>query len=1341
MFCVMFGRLLQDLSNYATFVQSSDPSNLVLDIKDVDWQNLKRELLVNSTEVKEGIQGVLGIIEIYQASNDARAELRAGVNGLCINLLFLGLIAFVAGCIQRVVIGLATRPAVTRIRKHYIQSLLSQDMTFHDAHQGGELVSHVTVDMERIERALGDAHSFLFMLLGMASSGIIVGFVFSPKLAAICALFVPMIGGSGAIMARFTSNAAGKSSVVYAAAAAAAEEALTLIRTVTAFGGQKHELEQYTEKVKNVETRGIKGAFILGLGSGVSLMILYCSCAFMMWFSFTLVERREAEVGDAMTVFFSIVVAAVALGQIFPAMDEIASARGCAYTVYNTIQRKSEIDALSDEGTVPEKCVGRIEFKDVDFRYNDIAPLVIRNLTLDFAPGKSMALVGFSGSGKSTTITLLERFYDVSAGTIDLDGSDIRSLNIQWLRNQIGYVGQEPVLFGGTIRDNIAAGAPLVANPDFISDMPYDVFTNPRFVRSEVSQEKIEEAAEMANAHNFITNLPDSYNTLISEGGGMLSGGQKQRIAIARALLRDPKILLLDEATSALDVESETIVQAAMDKASAGRTTIVIAHRLSTVRNADVISFMSEGEVIEKGSHDELVALGGAYAEFVAIQMGSDNPPVVAPSPRLSAAEVYDGKDDETLGADDLGFGELKLGEDTNPTTEDIIESIIQENTEQLAQINATHKDEVDDHIFTQTIALNKPELPAVLLGTFMALVSGVLWPIFAYCFGSMLFVLITLDFDKAMKWIIIFFSLGATALVSNTSMYWAFGYAKEKLTRRLRVQTFRSLMRQDIGFFDFEANRTSALTVYLSTDASAVSGMTGDSLLMQTTLSATVLCTIMIGLFACWPLALVMMMSFVFSGLVAMGGAWISERITRKASKSLIDGTTMVSEYLQSVRTVTYLGVSGDILQRYNTHLNTPEKGLFRASIVSGFSFGVAMLIILAVWGFSFWWGVELIAQLDQCNVEGMITTFSAVVFGGMGMASAFGLLPDVKAAKVGATRLYRLINREPLINSDSKEGVRFSKNLLGVEKADIPDSDTEEVASKSVNMSDRSHGSHVGLQEESTVSMGDSTASVVNISVPRIPLRGDVTFHNVEFRYPSRPGAVVLDGFTIGVAAGQTLALVGESGCGKSSAISLLERFYLPRKGSITMDDYDLKNVNISSLRRTVGFVGQEPDLFTGTVRDNLLYGLSPSEVRLVTEEAIRDALQQANALSFIDELEEGVDTHIGVRGMRLSGGQKQRVAIARVLLRDPQILLLDEATSALDAESERAVQQALDAVSASRTTIMIAHRLATVRKADVIAVVVEGVVAEMGTHDELITLRDGKYKKMVDMNKDRE
>merc|ERR1711871_788428 len=404
-----------------------------------------------------------------------------------------------------------------------------------------------------------------------------------------------MGGLAGGFMMTMMTGAKKKEGEAYERAGALVEEVVGNMRTVAAFSGEERARSGYVRALHGMKKAAAFAGMTAGVGMGMVLFIMFCSYALALWYGGRLVleESQNYTGGTVLIVFFSVLIGAFGLGQAMPNLSSLVDARVAAGAIFQVIDRTPAIDTES-EGRELADMKGELELRNVSFAYpSRLDAPIFNNLTLKIPAGATVALVGQSGSGKSTVIQLVEPFYDPLSGSVRLDGVDIRDLQLQWFRKQISLGSQEPVLFATSIRENILYGKP------------------------DATEKEVLAAAEAANAHGFISKLPAGYDTLCGERGTQLSGGQKQRIAIARAIIRSPKVLLLDEATSALDSESEVIVQEALDRVMRGRTTIVIAHRLNTIRNADMIAVMEKGELMETGSHDELLHKKGAYCDLV----------------------------------------------------------------------------------------------------------------------------------------------------------------------------------------------------------------------------------------------------------------------------------------------------------------------------------------------------------------------------------------------------------------------------------------------------------------------------------------------------------------------------------------------------------------------------------------------------------------------------------------------------------------------------------------------------------------------------------------------------
>ncbi|KAK6165545.1 hypothetical protein SNE40_022454 [Patella caerulea] len=939
-------------------------------------------------------------------------------------------------------------------------------------------------------------------------------------------------------------------------------------------------------------------------------------------------------------VFYAVFVGSFSLGNASPGLQAMSTARSAAYTVYKLIDKVPSINIYSETGIKPETLTGHIEFKNVQFKYPARPDVkVLNKLCLDVKPGETVALVGSSGCGKSTTVQLLQRFYDVVDGSISIDDKDIKEYNIKWLRQHIGIVSQEPTLFATTIADNISYG------------------------RAEVTHAEIEEAAKNANAHDFISQLPQKYNTLVGERGAQLSGGQKQRIAIARALVRDPKILLLDEATSALDTESESVVQQALDTARQGRTTIVIAHRLSTIKSADVIYALQDGVVVEKGSHDELMALKGIYYQLV---MNQTNEKEKETDKEDISEEAAIEEEIEFLIRRDSMRRSGKFNKSITKRSPDKKQSItrVEDSTE------TEDEKENKGFGFIRMVRMNAPEWYYILIGCVAALLNGSVQPAFAIIFSEVLNVFQQTGQEREyeiLKLSFILLGIGVLSWLSTFIQSYMFGKSGEKLTLRLRQQAFSAMLRQEMAWFDDEKNNTGTLTTKLATEASLVQGATGARLGMVLQNISSMGIALVIAFVFGWKLSLLVV---AFLPLIIISGAVqikILAGVAGKNKKALESAGKVAVESLDNVRTVASLSLENRFYHVYLEKLRTPYKAALKKAHLAGAAFGFSQAIVFFSYAASFYFGAYLVQQAEM-NYVSVFRVFVAIVYGSYALGQASAFAPDASKAKVAAKDIFKLLDRQPTLNSDSLTGNKPS-----------------EITSK-------------------------------------------VEFKDVEFRYPTRPDVRVLQGLNIAVNPGETLALVGSSGCGKSTTVQILERFYDPQHGVVLLDKYNIEALNIQWLRSQMGMVSQEPVLFDRSIADNIAYG---DNSRTIPMDEIITAARQANIHEFIKELPLGYETRVGEKGTQLSGGQKQRVAIARALIRNPKILLLDEATSALDTESEKVVQEALDKARQGRTTIVIAHRLSTIHNADKIAVIRQGRVIEQGNHNQLMELRGFYYK----------
>lgn len=557
----------------------------------------------------------------------------------------------------------------------------------------------------------------------------------------------------------------------------------------------------------------------------------------------------------------------------------LLNARVAASTIYQTIDRVPKIDVYSKSGKYLPNPIGHVEFKNVHFRYPTRKDQKILNgLNLSINPGQTVALVGHSGCGKSTSVGLLTRLYEAEKGHVMIDGEDVIGLNINHLRNVVGIVQQEPVLFNDTIAENLRMG-----NPD-------------------ITKEKMVEVCKMANAHGFIQKLPKKYDTQIGDGGVQLSGGQKQRIAIARTLARDPKVLLLDEATSALDAHSEEVVQSALYNAAQGRTTIMIAHRLSTVKNADVIVYFENGVIVEQGNHEELVKLGGKYAELVkAQQFDIQNEPQKR---KLETVEEVDLEDDDEpkkvqfnpKAFDDITRSSMNYGHDQfirgternddamrDSITRDslrlsgnVVSPSFKEETEAfMAEVQAEMtKDSKIRHNLLSVYANAHGSYKYMLPAFAMAVLRGGELPLLSvllnFCFAA--FALYPIDPDQMTTNLIYvmigFFVVGVFSAIIQLFANIFSSKASETLTQKLRLMAFRAVLYQDAAYFDNPQNTAGKIITRLATDAPNVKAVVDGRMIQVIHGSTTLLVCSILSFTNCWEVALTVLVYNVTLGI-----------------------------------------------------------------------------------------------------------------------------------------------------------------------------------------------------------------------------------------------------------------------------------------------------------------------------------------------------------------------------------------------------------------------------------------------------------------------------------------
>ncbi|KAH9619688.1 hypothetical protein KSS87_015757 [Heliosperma pusillum] len=1185
------------------------------------------------------------IIDAFGQNQDTKHVVHV-VSQVALKFVYLAIASGLASFLQVACWMVTGERQTSRMRNLYLKTILRQDVAFFDKEVNtGEVVGRMSGDTVLIQDAMGEKVGQFIQLVCTFLGGFVIAFIKGWLLTLVMLSSIPALVFAGALMAMFLSKMATQEQAAYAKAAVIVEQNIGSIRTVASFTGEKHAITQYNKSLVNAYKSGVKEGLAGGTGLGVVLFVVFCSYALAVWFGARLILKRHYTGGDVISVIVAILTGSMSLGQASPSMSAFAAGQAAAYKMFETINRKANIDPYDPSGKILDDIHGDIELRDIYFSYPARPDeQIFRGFSLSIKSGTTVALVGQSGSGKSTVISLIERFYDPHAGEVLVDGINIKEFQLRWLRQKIGLVSQEPVLFGSSIRDNIGYG------------------------KDGATDEEIRTATELANAAKFIDKLPQGLDTLVGEHGTQLSGGQKQRIAIARAILKDPRILLLDEATSALDAESERVVQEALDRIMVNRTTVVVAHRLSTVRNADIIAVIQQGKVVEKGHHSELVKdPEGAYSQLIHLQeMTKDSGQSDKDGDMLRQAS----KKRSSLRSSSLGssgrVSSKRLSFSVAGVPIDIGESSTPDNDVEA------HPEERPQVSIRRLAALNKPEIPTLILGVLFAIASGVILPLFSVLLSSVVEMFFKPPHElrsDSKFWALIFVVFAVASLLLSPARAYFFAVAGCKLIQRIRSTCFEKIIHMDVGWFDKPENSSGAIGARLSSDAASVRGLVGDALGLLVENIATALAGLLIAFLANWILAFIILAMIPLLGLNNYFQVKFMKGFSEDAKKKYEEASHVANDAIGSIRTVASFCAEEKVMQLYEKKCEGPMATGIKRGLISGVGFGISFALLYCVYALSFYVGAQLVAH-GKTTFADVFRVFFALAMTAIGISESSSLAPDASKAKSAAASVFAILDGKSKIDPSDETGTTLEQ------------------------------------------------------------VKGDIEFQHVSFTYPTRPDVQIFRDFCLTIDYGKTVALVGESGCGKSTVVSLLERFYDPDSGCITIDGVEIQKFQLQWLRQQIGLVSQEPTLFNETIRANIAYGKGGN----ATEAEIIAAAEQANAHKFISSLQQGYDTIVGERGVQLSGGQKQRVAIARAIVKNPKILLLDEATSALDAESEKVVQDALDQVMVNRTTVVIAHRLSTIKNADMIAVVKNGVIAEKGKHEKLIHLKDGLYASLV-------
>ncbi|PWA59620.1 sulfonylurea receptor, P-loop containing nucleoside triphosphate hydrolase [Artemisia annua] len=890
---------------------------------------------------------------------------------------YMAFATFPAGIIETGGWMYASERQVTRLRLAYLKAVLKQEIGAFDTElTNGKIITGISNHMSIIQDAIGEKLGHFLSCFATFFTGVVIAFISCWEVSLLTLLVVPMILIIGATYTKKMNSISATKATYLAEATAMVEQTVSQIRTVFAFVGENSAIKSFSECMQRQLIISKGEALIKGVGTGVFQTVTFCSWALIVWIGAIVVVAKRAQGGDVIAAVMSILFGAISITYAAPDMQIFNQARAAGKEVFDVIDRKSAI-SYDSKGDMLEKINGNIEIRNVHFAYpSRQEKMILQGFSLSIPAGKVVALVGSSGCGKSTIISLLPRFYDPEKGEVLVDNRNVKDLDIKFLRKNIGAVSQEPALFAGTIKDNMKVG------------------------NKDADDEQIERASTMANAHSFISQLPNQYLTDVGQRGVQISGGQKQRIAIARAILKDPPILLLDEATSALDSESEKLVQDALETAMKGRTVILIAHRMSTIVNADMIVVVQNGQVTETGTHSNLLKTSEFYFNLFSMQnISTEGEPS-----SINHAKETETTDQRVSKQPD----QLDTPIETNKTEID---------TPKQDQQDASAKKDI---FFRIWFGLNKQEFVKIGVGSCAAAFSGISKPVFGYFIITIGVAYYNDGAKEKVGWYSLLFSaIGLLSLFSHTLQHYFYGVIGEKAMTNLRQALYSVVLRNELAWFDKPENSVGSLTSRIINETSTVKTIISDRMAVIVQCISSILIATIVSMIVNWRMGLVawaVMPCHFIGGLIQAKSAKGFSGDTAAAHSEVV---ALTSESATNIRTVASFCHEEHILNRAKTSLDKPLKISRKQSLWYGFIQGASLCLWNIAHAVALWYATVLVER-KQATFKDGIRSYQIFSLTVPSITELWTLIPTVISAVSVLTPVFQALDRKTDIEPD---------------------------------------------------------------------------------------------------------------------------------------------------------------------------------------------------------------------------------------------------------------------------------------------------------------------------------